>query len=82
MDSKVEELAKFGLIKPATGSYASATVLLVKQDADGNDTNRRMCEDCRMLCLKTKQDRYPMPLPEDIFDRIEGCRYFTNMDMH
>ena len=22
-----------------------------------------------------------MPIPEDIFDTIEGCRYFTIMDM-
>ena len=40
-----------------------------------------MCGDYRMLNLKTEQDRYPMPIPEDIFDMIEGCRYFTIMDM-
>ena len=34
-----------------------------------------------MLNLKTEQDRYPLHIPEDIFDRIEGCRYFTIMDM-
>ena len=27
IDSKVEELAKYGLIEPATGNYAAATVL-------------------------------------------------------
>ena len=27
------------------------------------------------------QDRYPMPVPEDIFDDIKGCQYFTIMDM-
>ena len=40
-----------------------------------------MCGDYRMLNLKTEQDRYPMPIPEDIFDRIEECRFFTIMDM-
>ena len=74
-------MAKFGLIKPATGSYAAVTVLPVKKDADGNHTDRRMCGDYRMLIFKTQQDKYPMPIPEDIFDRIEGCRYFTIMDM-
>ena len=81
IDSKVEELAKFGLIEPATGTYAAATVLPVKKDADGKYTDCRMCGDYRMLYLKTEHDRYPMPIPEDIFNMIEGCRYFTIMDM-
>ena len=42
IDSKVEELSKFGLVKPATDSYAAATALPVKKDADGNYTYRRM----------------------------------------
>ena len=61
IDSKVEELAKFGLVEPATGSYAAATVLPVKKDADGNYTDRRMCGDYRVLNLETEQDRYPYP---------------------
>ena len=81
INSKVVELAKFGLVEPATGTYATSTVLLVKKDANGKYTDRRMCGDYRMLNLKTKQNRYPMPIPEDIFDMIEGCRYFTIMDM-
>ena len=51
IDSKVEELAKFGLVEPATGSYAAATVHSVKKDADGNYTDRRMWGDYRMLNL-------------------------------
>ena len=79
--SKVKELAKFGLVEPVTGNYAAATVLLVKNDVDGNYTDRKMCGDDWMLNLKTEQDRYPIPIAEDIFDRLEGCRYFTIMDM-
>ena len=74
-------MAKFGLIGPATGNYAATTVFPVKKDADGDYTDRRMCGDNRVLNLKTEHDRYPMPISEDIFDRIEGCKYFTIMDM-
>ena len=35
IDIKVEELAKFGLFEPATGSYAAATVLSVKKEYPG-----------------------------------------------
>ena len=51
------------------------------KDANGNYTDRRMCGDNRMLKLKTMQDRYPMPVPDDIFNNIEGCENFTIMDM-
>ena len=80
IDSKVEELAKFRLIELVTCNYAVATVP-VKKDADGNYTDRRMCGDYRPLNLKTEQDKYPMPISENIFDRTEGCRHFTIMDM-
>ena len=40
IDSKVEELAKFGLKEPTTGSFAAAIVLPGKKDADGNYTDR------------------------------------------
>ena len=69
------------LVEPVTDCYAATTVLPVNKDADGNYTNRRMCGDYGMLNLKNERDRYPMPIPEDIFDRIEGCCYFTIMDM-
>ena len=55
-DREVQELAKFGLVEPATGSYTAATVLLVKKDADENFTDLRMCGDYRMLNLKTEQN--------------------------
>ena len=50
-------MAKFELIKPATCSYAAATVLPVKKDTDGNYIDRTMCGDYRMLNLKTEEDR-------------------------
>ena len=81
MDSKVEELAEFGLIEPATGNYAATSVLPVKKDADCYYTDRRMCGDYRALNLKTKQDRYPMPILDNIFDRIESCQYFPIVDI-
>ena len=78
IDSNVKELAKIGLIKPATYNYDAATVLPVKKDADENYTGHRICGDCIMFNLKTKLDTYPMPIREDIFDNIEGCQYVTS----
>ena len=66
IDSKVEDLTKYGLIEPATGNYAAARVLHVKKDADGNYTDRRMCGDYRAFNIKKEQDQYPMPIPKDM----------------
>ena len=52
IDGKVEVLAKFGLVEPATGGYAVATVLPIKKDVDGNCTDRKMWGDHRTLNLK------------------------------
>ena len=79
--TSIEELAKHGLIVRAIGNYTAATVLPIKKDAYGNYTDCIMCGNYRMLNMKTEQDRNPMPIPEDIFDNIEGCQYFTIMDM-
>ena len=51
------------------------------KDADDSYTDRRMCGDCRALNLKTESDQYPMPILEDILDTIEGCQFFSFMDM-
>ena len=33
------------------------------------------------LNVKTKLDSYCMPTPGEIFNKIEGCKYFYVMDM-
>ena len=66
VDSRVKELANIGLIGPATGNYAAATVILVMKDANGNYTDRHMYGDYEMLNLKTEPDWYSMPIREEI----------------
>ena len=81
INSKVKELAKYGLIELAIGNCAAATVLPVKKDENGNYTDRRMCGDSRALNLKTEHDQYPMPILKDMFDTMDECKYFPIMDM-
>ncbi len=40
-----------------------------------------MCRDYRPLNLVTLQDRYPMPIPEELFDSIGDSNIFTIMDL-
>jgi hypothetical protein len=40
-----------------------------------------MCGDYRPLNLVTPQDRYPIPIPKELFDSIRGSNIFTIMDL-
>ncbi len=40
-----------------------------------------MCGDYRPLNLVTPQNRYPMPIPKELFDNIKDLNIFTIMDL-
>ena len=41
----------------------------------------RFCIDYRWLNKKTIKNRYPLPLPEEMFDRLGGAKVFSNLDL-
>ncbi len=53
----------------------------VKKDLVGLWTKKRMFKDYRPLSLVTPQDKYPMPIPEKLFDSIGDSNIFTIMDL-
>jgi hypothetical protein len=42
---------------------------------------KKMCEDYRPLNLVTPQDKYPMPIPEELFNSIKDSNIFTIVDI-
>jgi hypothetical protein len=52
-----------------------------KKDVAGLWTEKRMCEDYSPLNLVTLQDRYPMPVLEELFDNIRDSNIFTIVDL-
>jgi hypothetical protein len=52
-----------------------------KKDSARLWTEKRMFEDYRTLNLVTPQDRYPMPIHEELFDNIGNSNIFTIMDL-
>lgn len=81
VQTRCQELLAAGLIELSNGEYACATVMPSKKDVFGNWTEKRMCGDYRPVNRKTKSDRYPMPMPEELFDAVGFSRVFSTLDL-
>jgi hypothetical protein len=73
----VENLEK-GFIAPSAAPFASP-ILMARHPSTGK---LRFCVDFRRLNAITKKDRYPIPLVDELMDRLAGAKYFTKLDIH
>lgn len=76
MRNITDDLLKNGIIRHSNSAYASPALLVDK--ASGA---KRLCVDYRQLNRITVKEKYPMPLIEDLIDRLRGCKYFTSLDL-
>jgi hypothetical protein len=81
VDERCKELHEADLIQPSSFDFAAVIVILAKKDSTGLWIEKRMCRDYRPLNLVTPQDRYSMPIPEELFDSIRYSNIFTIMDL-
>jgi len=81
VDEKCKKLHEASLIQPSSFDYATAIITLAKKDSAGLWTKKRMCGDYMPLNLVTPQDRFPMPISEELFDSIGDLNIFTIVDL-
>jgi len=72
----LDENLKRGFIRPSK-SLAGYPILFVPK----KDGTKRLCVDYRQLNKITKQDSYPLPLIEELQDRLGGAKWFTSLDL-
>ena len=72
----VDQMQKQGIVQPSKSPWASPVVLVPKKDG-----SLRFCVDYRKLNSITRKDVYPLPRVDDIFDTLNGARYFTSLDL-
>jgi hypothetical protein len=70
-----EQLAK-GWIRKSSSPIAAPIMFAGKKDG-----GLRLCVDYRNLNAATKKDRYPIPLPSEITDRLAGKKKMTRLDL-
>lgn len=73
---QLSELEEKGLIQPSQSPYG-APILLVKK----KDGGFRMCIDYRALNAITIKNRYPLPRIDELFDRLQGAKVFSKIDL-
>ncbi len=81
VDERCKELHEAGLVQPLSFDFVATIVMPSKKDPVGLWIEKRMCGDYRPLNLVTPQDKYPMPIPEELFDNIGDSNIFTFVDL-
>jgi len=76
LKKQLEELTKSGFIQPSKSPFG-APVLFVKK----KDGTMRMCVDYRALNDITIKNSYPLPRVDELFDRLQGAKYFSKIDL-
>ncbi|GBG65203.1 hypothetical protein CBR_g49995 [Chara braunii] len=73
---QLKELVEKGWIRPSVSPYGSPVLFVPKKGG-----TLRMCIDYRGLNVITVKNREPLPRIDDLLDRVQGCRYFSKIDL-
>ncbi len=81
INERCKELHEASLIQPSSSDFIATIIRPTKKDLVRLWIEKRMCGDYRPLNLVTPQDRYSMPIPEELFDSIGDSNIFTIVDL-
>jgi len=73
----LKEMERTGKIRRSTSPAGSPILFVPKLHGRG----LRLCVDYRALNKITIPNRYPLPLMQELQDRIRGAQWFTKMDL-
>ena len=73
---QIEYLLEHKFIRPSDSPYGAPILFVPKKDS-----GLCMCIDYRWLNKKTIKNWYPLPLPEEMFDRLGGAKVFSKIDL-
>ena len=76
MERQLEDYVQRGFIRPSSSPWASPILLVKKKDGF-----MRMCVDYRGVNAITIKNKYPLPRVDELFDQLNGARYFSKIDL-
>ena len=77
LKERLKELIEAGHIRASSSPWGSPVLFVRKKDG-----SLRMCIDYRMLNKVTERNNYPLPRIEEMFDALQGAKYFTTLDLN
>jgi hypothetical protein len=81
VDERCRELEAAGIIEECDSDFAANSVMAAKKDPEGSWKLARFCTDLRRINEQTAQDRYPMPLPEEVLEGLGHAKFYSTIDI-
>ncbi|GFU44789.1 hypothetical protein TNCV_3150831 [Trichonephila clavipes] len=75
VNKQIDEWLEQGIVRSSSSEYASPIVLVKKKDG-----TTRLCVDYRRLNRKLVKDRFPLPLIDDVLDKLQEAKVYTTLD--
>ena len=73
---QIEEMLQKDIIEPSSSPWMAPLVCVPKKSG-----GVRLCVDYRELNKRTVKDAYPLPLPDEVQDRLSNSSVFSTLDL-
>ena len=72
VERQLTEYLRKGKIQPSNSPWSSLVLLVKKKDG-----SMYLCIDYQALNKITIKNKFPMPRIDELFDQLQGAKYFT-----
>ena len=76
VEQQIQEMLTQEIIEESCSPWMAPAVFVRKKSGEIH-----LCVDYRELNKKTTKDAYPLPLPDEVQDQLEGAKVFTTLDL-
>ena len=76
VEKQIQVMLNQGIITESSSPWMAPAVFVPKKSGE-----IRICVDYRGLNKKSTKDAYPLPLPDEVQDRLSGSKIFSKLDL-